>query len=103
MSQACGVLDHRVGGIGAPTLAAPGREEASMSASAESIRPGIAWNATRVASVLIVVIIAAVALAFSPSFSGPDAAPPQRREAHAAAQPHEPTVVDGRVCAQCLP
>jgi hypothetical protein len=74
-----------------------------MSARAESIRPGIAWNATRVASVLIVVVIAAVALAFWPSFAGPDPTPPLRREAHAAAQPQEVTVVDGRVCAQCLP
>ena len=75
-----------------------------MSANAGTIRPGIAWNATRLAGVLIIVIFAAIALAFWPSFepgSGRDAV--GTRPAHAVAPPPAPIVVNGRPCPQCLP
>ena len=75
-----------------------------MSASAGTIRPGIAWNATRVAGVLIIVIIAAIALAFWPSFEpGSTRDAVGTRPAHAVAPPPAPIVVNGRPCPQCLP
>jgi hypothetical protein len=75
-----------------------------VSASAETIRSGIAWNATRVAGVLLIVIIAAIALAFWPSFE-PNATsdPPGTGPAHAVVAPPAPIVVNGRPCPQCLP
>ena len=75
-----------------------------MSASAETIRSGIAWNATRVAGVLLIVIIAAIALAFWPSFE-PNATsdPSGTGPAHAVVAPPAPIVVNGRPCPQCLP
>ncbi len=74
-----------------------------MSASAETIHPGFAWNATRVASVLMVVIIAVIALAFWPAFEAQDPRPPVTRQANGLAAPHEQVVVNGEVCPQCLP
>ena len=74
-----------------------------MSASVETLRPGVAWNATRLASVLMVVIIAAIALVFWPSFetSAPDT--PIARQTNGLAAPHQPIVVNGEACVQCLP
>ena len=74
-----------------------------MSTSAETIRPGLAWNATRVASVLMIVIVAVIALVFWPAFDTSDAERPVARQAHGFAAPHEHIVVDGEVCPQCLP
>ena len=74
-----------------------------MSTSIEAIRPGFAWNATRVASVLMVVIIAVIALAFWPSFERVDAVPPLTRQSNGLAAPHQPIVVNGEACVQCLP
>ena len=74
-----------------------------MSTSAETIRPGLAWNATRVAGVLMVVVIAVIALVFWPAFDTSDAEPPGTRQVHGVATPHEHVVVDGEVCPQCLP
>jgi hypothetical protein len=74
-----------------------------MSTSIESVRPGLAWNATRVASVLMVVIVAVIALVFWPAFETSDAEPPVIRPAHAVSAPHTPIVVNGEACAQCLP
>lgn len=74
-----------------------------MSTSSETLRPGIAWNATRAASVLMVVILAVIALVFWPSFEAPDASPPTTRQASVAGAPHLPVVVNGGPCAQCLP
>ena len=39
-----------------------------VSTRSEALSPGISWNATRAASVLLVMIIAAIALLFWPSF-----------------------------------
>jgi hypothetical protein len=74
-----------------------------MSTSIEALRPGFAWNATRVASVLMVVIIAVIALAFWPSFQTSDPSTPLARQANGFAAPHQPIVVDGEACVQCLP
>jgi hypothetical protein len=74
-----------------------------VSTSAEAIQPGFAWNATRVASVLMIVIVAVIALVFWPSFETSDAAPPVTRQANALTAPHEHVVVDGEACPQCLP
>ena len=73
-----------------------------MSTSIEAIRPGFAWNATRVASVLMVVIIAVIALAFWPSFEPLDAVPPLTGQANGLAAPHQPIVVNGEACVQCV-
>ena len=74
-----------------------------MSTNAEAIRPGISWNATRAASVLMIVVIAVIALVFWPSFdaSEPDTVLPRTTQGVAA--PHQPVVVDGEVCVQCRP
>jgi hypothetical protein len=74
-----------------------------VSTRVETIHPGFAWNATRVASLLMVVIIAVIALIFWPAFETSDAGPPSTRQANGLAAPHEQVVVDGEVCAQCLP
>jgi hypothetical protein len=74
-----------------------------VSTSIETISPGFAWNATRVASVLLVVIIAVIALVFWPAFETSDAEPPATRQAHGLTAPHQPIVVNGQACAQCLP
>ena len=74
-----------------------------MSTSVETLRPGVAWNATRAASVLMVVIMTVIALAFWPSFDTTDAGPPITRQANALATPHQPILVNGRACPQCLP
>ena len=73
-----------------------------MSTSIETLRPGAAWNATRVASVLMVVMIAAIALVFWPAFET-SAGTPIAREMNGLAAPHQPIVVDGEACVQCLP
>jgi hypothetical protein len=74
-----------------------------MSTSSEAVRPGVAWNATRAASVLLVTIIAVIALVFWPSFGGSDPEPAPTRQANGLAAPHQPIVVDGEVCVQCSP
>jgi hypothetical protein len=74
-----------------------------VSTSIETIRPGFAWNATRVAGLLMVVIIAVIALVFWPAFESPDAEPPIARQAHGLTVPHQPILVNGQACAQCLP
>ena len=74
-----------------------------MSTSAETIRPGFAWNATRVASVLMIVVIAVIALVFWPAFDTSGAERPVPGQAHGVAAPQEHIVVDGGVCPQCLP
>jgi hypothetical protein len=74
-----------------------------VSTSIEAIRPGFAWNATRVASVLMIVIIAVIALVFWPSFETSDAEFPVIRQTNGLAAPHLPIVVKGEACTQCLP
>ena len=74
-----------------------------VSTNIEAIRPGFAWNATRVASVLMVVIIAVIALAFWPSFERLDDVSPLTRQANGRAAPHQSIVVNGEACVQCLP
>ena len=74
-----------------------------MSASSESLRPGVAWNATRVASVLMVVILTVIALVFWPSFETSDAGTPIARQTNGLAAPHQPIVVNGQACVQCIP
>jgi hypothetical protein len=74
-----------------------------VSTSIETIRPGFAWNATRVASVLMVVVIAVIALVFWPAFETADTRAPITRQANGLAAPHEQVLVDGEVCPQCLP
>ena len=69
----------------------------------ETLRPGFAWNVTRVASVLMVVIIAVIALVFWPSFETSVAGPPVSQQATGLAAPHQPIVVNGEACVQCLP
>jgi hypothetical protein len=75
-----------------------------VSTAAGTIRSGIAWNATHVAGVLMIVIIAAIALVFWPSFEPTDTADPSGwRPAHAIAPAEAPIVVNGQPCPQCLP
>lgn len=74
-----------------------------MSTSIDTLQPGFAWNATRVASVLMVVIIAVIALVFWPSFETSDAGPPITQRANGLGAPHQPIVVNGEACVQCLP
>ncbi|HJQ72665.1 MAG TPA: hypothetical protein VJ887_04570 [Actinomycetota bacterium] len=75
-----------------------------MSTRSEALSPGISWNATRAASVLLVMIIAVIALLFWPSFETARPTVPAARESSTGlAAPHQPIVVDGRVCVQCLP
>ena len=74
-----------------------------MSTSIEAIQPGLAWNATRVASVLMVVIVTVIALAFWPSFERSDRVPALTQQANRPAAPHQTIVVDGEDCVQCLP
>ena len=74
-----------------------------MSASSETLRPGVAWNATRVASVLMVVILTVIALVFWPSFETSDAGTPIARQTNGLAAPHQPIVVNGQACVQCIP
>ena len=74
-----------------------------MSTSSGVLRPGISWNATRAASVLMVVIIAVIALVFWPSLTSVRSEPSVPLGTTGIATPHEPIVVDGRVCVQCQP
>jgi hypothetical protein len=74
-----------------------------MSTRSEALSPGISWNATRAASLLLVVIIAVIALLFWPSLESARPTAPAARESTGLAAPHQPIVVDGRVCVQCLP
>ena len=67
------------------------------------MRPGVAGNATRAAGTLLVVIFAVIALVFWPSFEASGPAPAAKRQPNGPAAPHQPTVVDGEVCVQCLP
>jgi hypothetical protein len=81
---------------------AHGKDE-PMSTSSETLRPGISWNATRAASLLMVVIIAVIALVFWPSFSSVRPEPSVPQGATGIAAPHEQIVIDDTVCAQCQP
>ena len=74
-----------------------------VSTRSEALSPGISWNATRAASALLVMIIAVIALLFWPSFESARPMAPAPRESTGVAAPHEPIVVDGKVCVQCLP
>ena len=74
-----------------------------MSASSEALRPGISWNATRAAGVLMVVIVAVIALVFWPSFTSVRPEPVAPQGSTGTAAPHQPIVVNGEVCVQCLP
>lgn len=74
-----------------------------MSTSSEALRPGISWNATRAASVLMIVIVAVIALVFWPSFSSPRPERPGVQPSTGLATPHQPIVVNGEVCVQCSP
>jgi len=74
-----------------------------MSANSEALRPGISWNATRAAGVLMVVIVAVIALVFWPSFTSVRPEPPAAQWSTGTAAPHQPIVVNGEVCVQCLP
>jgi hypothetical protein len=74
-----------------------------MSTSSEALRPGISWNATRAAGVLMVVIVAVIALVFWPSFSSPRPERPAAQPTSGLAAPHQPIVVNGEVCVQCSP
>ena len=51
----------------------------------------------------MVVIIAVIALVFWPSFETSDAVPPVAQQATGLAAPHQPIVVNGEACVQCLP
>jgi hypothetical protein len=79
------------------------RKDRPVSTNIEAIRPGFAWNATRVASVLMVVIITVIALAFWPSFERSDRVPPLTQQANGLTAPHQSIVVNGEACVQCLP
>ena len=74
-----------------------------MSTSSEALRPGISWNATRAAGVLMVVIVAVIALVFWPSFSTPRPERPAAQPTSGLAAPHRSIVVNGEVCVQCSP
>jgi autotransporter translocation and assembly factor TamB len=74
-----------------------------MSASGEALRPGISWNATRAAGVLMVVIIAVIALVFWPSFTPERSVPAAAQGSTGVAAPHQQIVVNGEVCVQCQP
>ena len=74
-----------------------------MSTSSEALRPGISWNATRAASVLMVVIVAVIALVFWPSFSSPRPERPIAQPSTGLGVPYQPIVVNGEVCVQCSP
>ena len=74
-----------------------------MSTHAETISQGISWNATRAASVLMVVIIATIALIFWPSFDAAEPDPVVPRTATGVAAPHQPLLIDGEACVQCQP
>jgi hypothetical protein len=74
-----------------------------VSTSIETIRPGFAWNATRLASVLMVVIMAVIALVFWPAFETPNAESPTARQSHGLTASDQPIMVNGEACAQCLP
>jgi len=51
----------------------------------------------------MVVIIAVITLVFWPSFGTSDAGPPITRNGSGLAAPHQPIVVNGEACVQCLP
>jgi hypothetical protein len=51
----------------------------------------------------MVVVIAVIALIFWPSFETSDAGPPVAPQAIGLAAPHQPIVVNGEACVQCLP
>ena len=74
-----------------------------MSTRSEALSPGISWNATRAASVLLVMIIAVIALLFWPSFESARPTAPAARESTGRAAPHHPIVGDGQGCVHCQP
>ena len=74
-----------------------------MSTNSEAMRPGISWNATRAAGVLMIVIVAVIALVFWPSFTSVRPAPPAPQGATGMAVPHRSIVVNGEACVQCRP
>ena len=74
-----------------------------MSTSIETISPGLAWNATRVASVLMIVIVAVIALVFWPAFETSEPGAPKGRQTNGLAATHEQVMVNGEACPQCLP
>jgi hypothetical protein len=90
-------------GADPPTLGLDPIVGRTVSTNVETIRPGISWNATGIASALIVVIMVAIAVAFWPTFDARDAEPAARRDANGLAAPHTLVMVDDEVCAQCLP
>jgi hypothetical protein len=51
----------------------------------------------------MVVIITVIALAFWPSFERVDRMPSLIQQANGMAAPHQPIVVNGEACVQCLP
>jgi hypothetical protein len=51
----------------------------------------------------MVVIIAVIALAFWPSFATSDTGPSITQQANGLTAPHQPIVVNGEACVQCLP
>jgi hypothetical protein len=51
----------------------------------------------------LVTIIAVIALLFWPSIEPARPTAPAARESTGLAAPHQPIVVDGQVCVQCLP
>ena len=51
----------------------------------------------------MVVIIAVIALVFWPSFESERPRPPAAQRSTGVAAPHQPIVVNGEVCVQCLP
>jgi hypothetical protein len=74
-----------------------------MSTNSEALRPGISWNATRAAGVLMIVIVAVIALVFWPSFTSVGPVPPASQGSTEMAVPHQPIVVNGEGCVQCQP
>lgn len=89
---------------GLPTLGGQSpRKDDPVSTSIETISPGFAWNATRVASLLMVVIVAVIALVFWPAFEASEPGAPIGRQSNGLAAPHEQVVVNGEACPQCLP
>jgi hypothetical protein len=51
----------------------------------------------------MVVILTVIALVFWPSFETSDAGTPIARQTNGLAAPHQPIVVNGQACVQCLP
>jgi hypothetical protein len=97
------VLVTTVAGAPHAYRGARGTEDDHVSTHAETISQGISWNATRAASVLLVVIIATIALIFWPSFDPAEPDPVVPRTTTGVAAPHQPIEIDGQACVQCQP